>query len=194
MGTHTYQQTVCGTPAFIAPEVVKKGKHTTKTDIWSLGVTVYNMLTGDLPFLAEDRYTLLLNIASGKLKAKYPEGFDPQARAFIDACLESDPSLRPSASCLLQLPFITQQSRCSSAGSIPSLKSELESSQNELLENPPTEMFNGKELIQDEKFVTADRFMKSSILETEVTEDSKLADMLEKLSVVTLVSGNPELD
>merc|ERR1712098_605595 len=52
--TRTIEQTIIGTPAFIAPEVVQRMKHTTKTDIWSLGVTVYQMITGSLPFVSCD--------------------------------------------------------------------------------------------------------------------------------------------
>merc|ERR1712096_162407 len=45
--TRTIKQTIIGTPAYIAPEVVQRGKHTTSTDIWSLGITVYEMITGN---------------------------------------------------------------------------------------------------------------------------------------------------
>merc|ERR1711964_338103 len=116
--THTEKQTICGTPAFIAPEVVQKGKHTTKTDIWSLGVTVYNMLTGDIPFTADDRYQLLIEIVKGELNVEYPEGFCFQARVFIDACLAHDPYHRPSAECLLAYQFIKNPQE---SNSVPSL-------------------------------------------------------------------------
>merc|ERR1712072_236243 len=61
--THTVAQTLCGTPAFIAPEVILRDKHTTATDIWSLGVIFYNMITGDIPFRARDKYALLMKIS-----------------------------------------------------------------------------------------------------------------------------------
>merc|ERR1711964_665415 len=73
MLTHTIEQTFCGTPAYIAPEVVRKSKHTTSTDIWSLGVTVFHMVTGKIPFTARDKYQLLLDIASGSVELHYPE-------------------------------------------------------------------------------------------------------------------------
>merc|ERR1711964_968781 len=71
--THTVAQTLCGTPAFIAPEVVRKEKHTTSTDIWSLGVVIYNMITGEIPFKGIDKYALLLDLASGKARIVIPD-------------------------------------------------------------------------------------------------------------------------
>merc|ERR1711964_960868 len=73
--THTLQQTLVGTPAFVAPEVIRKGAHSTKTDIWSLGVTVYNMMTGKLPFRARDKYTLLLELANQEVELEFPKNF-----------------------------------------------------------------------------------------------------------------------
>merc|ERR1712098_587156 len=61
--THTVAQTLCGTPAFIAPEVVRKDKHTTSTDIWSMGVLMFNMITGKIPYKTKDKYALLLSLA-----------------------------------------------------------------------------------------------------------------------------------
>merc|ERR1711900_11760 len=95
--THTVQQTLCGTPAFIAPEVVRKDKHTTATDIWSMGVIVYNMVTGDIPFVADDKYALLLRISRGPMKVNFPDDVPLVVRQFIEACLAFDPRRRPKA-------------------------------------------------------------------------------------------------
>merc|ERR1711964_844710 len=72
--THTVDQTLCGTPAFIAPEVVRKDKHTTATDIWSMGVIIYNMITGDIPFKARDKYALMAKISTQSTTAEFPAG------------------------------------------------------------------------------------------------------------------------
>jgi len=50
-----------GTPYFIAPEVIYK-KYNEKCDIWSAGVIFYMMLTGVLPFKADNEVNLLQNI------------------------------------------------------------------------------------------------------------------------------------
>merc|ERR1711964_579263 len=108
--THTVQQTLCGTPAFIAPEVVRKDKHTTSTDIWSLGVIVYSMVTGDIPFVADDKYALLLRISRGPMKVNFPDDVPLVVRQFIEACLAFDPRRRPKATDLLMHSLISDPS------------------------------------------------------------------------------------
>merc|ERR1712072_440619 len=87
-----------------APEVIKKGKHTTATDIWSMGVIIYNMITGEIPFQAKDRYALMMEIMSEKLVLRFPEDFPSTYRAIIKFCLLFDPSIRPTARELLDAP------------------------------------------------------------------------------------------
>merc|ERR1712096_150274 len=108
--TQTVPQTWVGTPAFMAPEVVRRAKHTTSTDIWSLGVTVYNMVTGDLPLVANDPYQLIQDIGRHKPKLKYPEYTPFAARTFIDACTAYNPHHRPAAEHLLGYALITDES------------------------------------------------------------------------------------
>merc|ERR1712139_233173 len=108
--THTVQQTLCGTPAYIAPEVVRKDKHTTSTDIWSLGAIMYNMLTGELPFTAVDKYSLLLQIANGSVTIRYTEDCPPEFQKVIKRCLQFKPSERPSAETLLCEPLFAAES------------------------------------------------------------------------------------
>ena len=45
-----HKRTVCGTPAYAAPEMITREAYTSKTDVWSLGVLLYVMLTGQIPF------------------------------------------------------------------------------------------------------------------------------------------------
>lgn len=52
-----------GTPYFIAPEIVDRKKYDTKVDIWSSGVIIYQLLSFDLPFLANSQKDLFNKIS-----------------------------------------------------------------------------------------------------------------------------------
>mmetsp|Transcript_41038 Transcript_41038/g.121694 ORF Transcript_41038/g.121694 Transcript_41038/m.121694 type:complete len:384 (+) Transcript_41038:89-1240(+) len=79
---------VCGTKGYVAPEVVK-AKYTNKADMWSLGVTVHAMLTGDIIGRGKDGTP----VTSKKLRL-----CSPKVREFIEALLAPDPAARMSAS------------------------------------------------------------------------------------------------
>lgn len=47
--------TICGTPLYMAPQVVQKKEYSYKADIWSLGVILFELLNGKTPFHSKDR-------------------------------------------------------------------------------------------------------------------------------------------
>eukprot|EP01047_Picozoa_sp_COSAG01_P047693 COSAG01_NODE_4580_length_4903_cov_50.224396_4_plen_405_part_00 len=100
--------TQCGTPEFVAPEVMAGAGYTAACDVWSLGVLMYIMLCGYLPFNAANITELFEQIASTPLNfpAEEWDMISPEAKAVNKAMLERDPAARPSADQLLQMPWL----------------------------------------------------------------------------------------
>ena len=72
--TETFS-TPCGSPGYSSPELVVSGHYTKAADIWSLGVILYAMTVGRLPFESDDVGTLLQRIAT--LEPEYPPSLSP---------------------------------------------------------------------------------------------------------------------
>ena len=51
-----------GSIAFLSPEIITKDPHSQPTDIWSLGIVFYSLLTGRMPFITGSKSETLLNI------------------------------------------------------------------------------------------------------------------------------------
>ncbi|XP_013388196.1 serine/threonine-protein kinase 17A-like isoform X1 [Lingula anatina] len=95
---------IIGTPDYVAPEVLSYEPIGTYTDIWSVGVLVYVMLTGCSPFAGEDKQETFLNISQVNLD--FPEDLfcdiSENAIDFISKCLVRQPGERISARDCLQ--------------------------------------------------------------------------------------------
>lgn len=87
-----------GTRAYFPPEVLTRKAYGRCIDWWALGVTLYEMVCGRLPFRADDNTTVRNNLADVIKKASfdYPEGIDvnPYEKDFIGRCLTKKPSVR----------------------------------------------------------------------------------------------------
>ena len=87
-------QTVCGTPQYLAPEVLSQEGYDYSCDWWSFGVLLYEMLCGFLPINDENQMSLFTKIADPDHKIRFPSGVDRGAKSLIKHLLKRDPSER----------------------------------------------------------------------------------------------------
>uniref|UniRef100_A0A8C6KE44 Serine/threonine-protein kinase PLK n=1 Tax=Nothobranchius furzeri TaxID=105023 RepID=A0A8C6KE44_NOTFU len=88
------KKTLCGTPNYIAPEVLCKKGHSYEVDVWSLGCILYTLLVGKPPFetsCLKDTYSRIK-----KNNYTIPWHITPTAATLIKKMLHADPAQRPS--------------------------------------------------------------------------------------------------
>ncbi|XP_036278001.2 mitogen-activated protein kinase kinase kinase 19 [Pipistrellus kuhlii] len=96
-----------GTPYWMAPEVINESGYGRKSDIWSVGCTVFEMATGKPPLASMDRVAAMFYIGAHRgLMPPLPEHFSENAADFVRMCLTRDQHERPSAVQLLKHSFL----------------------------------------------------------------------------------------
>ncbi|NXI52218.1 HUNK kinase, partial [Chloroceryle aenea] len=89
--------TQCGSPAYAAPELLARKKYGPKIDVWSIGVNMYAMLTGTLPFTVEPfSLRALYQKMVDKEMNPLPTQLSTAAINFLRSLLEPDPAKRPN--------------------------------------------------------------------------------------------------
>jgi serine/threonine protein kinase len=109
---------IIGTVDYMAPEVLSYDPICLSTDVWSIGVLSYVLLSGYTPFGADDKQQTFLNISKCDLSFECDlfDGVSKTATEFIRSALVTDPRKRPSVRDLLEHPWISYK-----ASLLPSL-------------------------------------------------------------------------
>lgn len=103
-------ETIVGTPYYLAPELLGRGHAGEAIDIWGVGCTIIEMATGKPPWHEcgfSSPAQLFRHIASSSSGPQYPDSCSGEMRSFLDLCLHRDPSKRASINVLLNHLFLT---------------------------------------------------------------------------------------
>ena len=98
--------TVCGTPIYLAPEMINNTGHDEKVDIWCIGILLFELITGNQPWSGYDIETVKKNIT--RLNLNWPNNMDRTAADLISKILKYNPEERISLRNMLNHPFFTQ--------------------------------------------------------------------------------------
>lgn len=102
-------RTLCGTPNYIAPEMLGKKGHSYEVDIWAIGCILYTLLVGKPPFETQSLKDTYARIKNNEYII--PTKISANARHLIQRLLQPDPQKRPTINEVLQFDFFTQGMR-----------------------------------------------------------------------------------
>ncbi|XP_034272910.1 serine/threonine-protein kinase 33 [Pantherophis guttatus] len=108
-GSESMFQSTCGTPIYMAPEVISAHDYSQQCDVWSIGVIMYMLLSGESPFMASSEEKLFEVIKKGELHFKQSvwQSVNIAAKNILCLLLKVDPAHRITANELLDCQWIT---------------------------------------------------------------------------------------
>lgn len=103
-------KTVVGTPYYLSPEIVENRPYSFKSDIWSLGVLLYELICLKMPFDASSLPMLYIKIIRGAY-SPIPNNFSKELRSLVNMLLTINSEKRPCINDILKLPYLKNRIR-----------------------------------------------------------------------------------
>lgn len=100
------RNTFVGTPYWMAPEVIEQAGYDFKADIWSLGITAWELVHAKVPYGDIAAMKVLFKIPREPAPRLQGSQYSREYKDFVHCCLQKDPEKRPSAGQLLKHKFI----------------------------------------------------------------------------------------
>ncbi|XP_053329681.1 mitogen-activated protein kinase kinase kinase 10 [Spea bombifrons] len=98
----TTKMSAAGTYAWMAPEVIRLSLFSKSSDVWSFGVLLWELLTGEVPYREIDALAVAYGVAMNKLTLPIPSTCPEPFVRILEACWNPDAHSRPSFDCILE--------------------------------------------------------------------------------------------